>query len=98
MLCNFKSFFFASTNIKIRKVSNASGIQFVLLGLEHQEHIHYAMPMRIMGYDYSVYKKQYDKNAANYKTSIPVFHNRRIFRIVIFQFIRQFIAVSCGGR
>ncbi len=56
-------------NIKIQKVSSANGIQFVLLGLEHQEHIHYAMPMRIMGYDYSSYKKQYDNHAKNYKTS-----------------------------
>ena len=56
-------------NIKIQKVSSANGIQFVLLGLEHQEHIHYAMPMRVMGYDYSSYKKQYDNHAKNYKTS-----------------------------
>ena len=68
-------------NIKIRKVSNASGIQFVLLGLEHQEHIHYAMPMRIMGYDYSVYKKQYDKNAANYKTSVGMQEDEYLSRM-----------------
>ena len=29
------------------------------LGLESHEHIHYAMPLRIMGYDYTTYKKQY---------------------------------------
>ena len=68
-------------NIKIRKVSNASGIQFVLLGLEHQEHIHYAMPMRIMGYDYSVYKKQYDKNAANYTTSVGMQEDEYLSRM-----------------
>ncbi len=56
-------------NIKIQKISSVSGVQFVLLGLEHQEHIHYAMPMRIMGYDYSAYKKQYDRNARRYKSS-----------------------------
>lgn len=39
----------------------------MLLGIESQEHIHYAMPMRVMGYDYSAYKKQYDRNAAKYK-------------------------------
>ncbi len=39
-----------------------------MLGLESQEHIHYAMPMRVMGYDYGVYKKQYDSNAQKYKT------------------------------
>lgn len=55
--------------IKICKKSEKSGIQFVLLGMEHQEYIHYAMPMRVMGMDYSLYKKQYDSNARKYKTS-----------------------------
>ena len=54
-------------NIKVRKKSVQHGAEFVLLGIEHQEHIHYAMPMRIMGYDYGVYKKQYDSNAQKYK-------------------------------
>ncbi|MFQ8902351.1 MAG: hypothetical protein ACLR7D_11210 [Lachnospira eligens] len=35
--------------------------------MESQEHIHYAMPMRVMGYDYGSYKKQYDSNAVKYK-------------------------------
>lgn len=39
-----------------------------MLGLESQEHIHYAMPMRVMGYDYGTYKKQYDSNAKKYQT------------------------------
>ena len=39
-------------NIKIQKKSTVYGVQFVLLGLESQEHIHYAMPLRVMGYDY----------------------------------------------
>ena len=55
--------------IKIQKKSSAFGVKFVLLGIENQEHIHYAMPMRVMGYDYGVYKKQYDSNAKKYKTS-----------------------------
>ncbi|MCM1236286.1 MAG: Rpn family recombination-promoting nuclease/putative transposase [Ruminococcus flavefaciens] len=54
-------------NIKIQKKSSVYGVQFVLLGLESQEHIHYAMPMRVMGYDYGSYKKQYDSNAKKYK-------------------------------
>lgn len=54
-------------NIKIRKKSKAHGVEFVMLGMEHQEHIHYAMPMRVMGYDYGLYKKQYDDNALKYK-------------------------------
>ena len=56
-------------NIKIQKKSTVHGVQFVLLGLESQEHIHYAMPMRIMGYDYGSYKKQYDSNAKKYQSS-----------------------------
>ncbi len=56
-------------NIKIQKKSSVYGVQFVLLGLESQEHIHYAMPMRVMGYDYGSYKKQYDSNAKKYKTA-----------------------------
>ena len=55
--------------IKARKRSSAHGVEFVLLGNESQEHIHYAMPMRIMGYDYNAYKKQYDSNSKKYKTS-----------------------------
>lgn len=50
-------------NIKVSKKSTAYGVEFVMLGLESQERIHYAMPMRVMGYDYATYKKQYDCNA-----------------------------------
>ena len=56
-------------NIKVQKKSSVYGVQYVLLGLESQEHIHYAMPMRIMGYDYGSYKKQYDSNARKYTTA-----------------------------
>lgn len=56
-------------NIKVRKKSDAYGIELVMLGNESQEHIDYAMPMRVMGYDYSAYKKQYDSNAAKYNHS-----------------------------
>lgn len=56
-------------NIKIQKKSTVYGVQFVLLGLESQERIHYAMPMRIMGYDYGSYKKQYDSNAKKYQNA-----------------------------
>ena len=59
----------ARDNIKIRKRSTVYGIELVLLGLESQEYIHYAMPMRVMGYDYAAYKKQYDNNAQKYKTA-----------------------------
>ncbi len=55
--------------IKTRKKSLAHGVEFVLLRKESQEHIHYAIPLRVMGYDYSTYKKQYDANARKYKAS-----------------------------
>lgn len=41
----------------------------MLLGLEHQEHVHYAIPRRVMGYDYGACKRQYNSNAGQYKTS-----------------------------
>ena len=53
----------------VRKKSLAHGVEFVLLGNEGQEHIHYAMPMRVMGYDYGTYKKQYDSNAGKYRSA-----------------------------
>ena len=56
-------------NIKIRKRSMVHGVEYVLLGNESQQHIHYAIPMRVMGYDYGTYKKQYDSNSKKYKTS-----------------------------
>ena len=54
-------------NIKIRKKSTIYNVELVILGMESQERIHYAMPMRVMGYDYGTYKKQYDDNATKYK-------------------------------
>ena len=56
-------------NMKVSKKSTAYGIKLVMLGLESQEQIHYAMPLRIMGYDYGTYKKQYDSNAKQYQKS-----------------------------
>ena len=56
-------------NIKARKKSSVHGVTFVLLGNEGQEHIHYAMPMRVMGYDYGTYKKQYESNAKKYRSA-----------------------------
>lgn len=55
--------------IKIQKKSETLGIQFMMYGLENQERIHYAMPMRVMGYDYMAYKKQYDSNSKKRQNS-----------------------------
>lgn len=54
-------------NIKIRKRSTAHGVELMMLGNESQEYIDYAMPMRVMGYDYGTYKKQYEVNAKKYR-------------------------------
>jgi len=53
--------------LKIRKNSSALGFEFAILGIENQAHIHYATPLRVMGYDYSSYKRQYDINASKYR-------------------------------
>lgn len=71
----------ARDNIKIQKKSTVFGVQFVLLGLESQEHIHYAMPMRVMGYDYGSYKKQYDSNAKKYKTAEGINNDEYLSRM-----------------
>lgn len=54
--------------IKIQKKSLSFGVNLVMYGLEDQEHIHYGMPLCLMGYDYGAYKKQFDRNASRYKT------------------------------
>ncbi len=36
------------------------GAEFIILGLENQAHIHYAMPLRNMGYDFMNYTKEYN--------------------------------------
>ncbi|MCD8069115.1 MAG: hypothetical protein LUE87_09565 [Lachnospiraceae bacterium] len=51
--------------IKIHKKPD-SGVGYELLGLEFQEYISYVMPLRIMGYDYSVYHRLYKGNAEKY--------------------------------
>lgn len=56
-------------SVKVRKKSSALGVELVILGMENQGYIHYAMPMRVMGYDYGSYKKQYDSNAKKYKSA-----------------------------
>lgn len=68
-------------NIKIRKKSTLLGVELVMLGLESQEHVHYAMPMRIMGYDYGSYKKQYDSNAKKYKTAVGMDEDEYLSRM-----------------
>lgn len=49
-----------------RRSAAWGGVQLVILGLESQEKVHYAMPLRVMGYDYGNYKKQYDANARDF--------------------------------
>ena len=41
-------------NVKVRKKSTTYNMELVILGMEGQERIHYAMPMRVMGYNSSL--------------------------------------------
>ena len=59
----------ARDNIKICKRGDGFEMELVMAGIENQEHIHYAMPLRIMGYDYGTYKKQYTDLSAKNKNS-----------------------------
>ena len=51
--------------IKIAK--NALGVEYVLLGLENQEGIHYALPFKVLKYDAYSYDKQYRLKKAEYR-------------------------------
>ena len=51
--------------IKIAK--RYHGMEYAILAVENQEGIHYAMPVRVMGYDYYTYNKQYQDRRAYYK-------------------------------
>ena len=51
--------------IKIAKKYN--GVEYVLLAIENQEGIHYAMPIRVMGYDHYSYNKQYNDRKSYYR-------------------------------
>lgn len=72
----------ARDGFKVHKRSTAHGVELVLLGLENQERVHYAMPMRVMGYDHSVYQKQYNENAKRFRASVKKSStNRETFQI-----------------
>ena len=45
----------------------AYGVEFVVLGIESQQHIHYAMPLRHMVYDAMSYLKEYQEITRKYK-------------------------------
>lgn len=47
----------------------AYGVEFVVLRIENQQHIHYAMPLRHMIYDAMGYLKEYQEITRNYKRS-----------------------------
>ena len=68
-------------NVKIRKKSTTYDVELLILGIEGQESIHYAMPMRVMGYDYGTYKKQYDDNAAKYKNEKGISRDEYLSRM-----------------
>lgn len=45
----------------------AYGVEFVVLGIENQQHIHYAMPLRHTVYDAMSYLKEYQEITRKYK-------------------------------
>ena len=55
------------------------GVEFVIMGIEDQMHIHYAIPLRNMIYDALGYLKEYREiSARNRKTGV-ILKNRRNF-------------------
>lgn len=40
---------------------SAYGVNFLLVGIENQDEIHYAMPLRVMGYDFRSYDREFRK-------------------------------------
>lgn len=53
--------------VKVAKYSKVHGAQLAILGIENQDKIHYAMPLRVMEYDANNYRKQYKENAKKYR-------------------------------
>lgn len=51
----------------VRLVKTHDGVAYALLALENQDDIHYAMPLRVWGYDYYSYMKQYQEKKAMYR-------------------------------
>ena len=45
----------------------AYGVEFVVMGIESQQYIHYAMPLRHMVYDAMSYLKEYQEITRRYK-------------------------------
>lgn len=52
----------------IKVAKRFHGVEYAVLAVENQEGIHYAMPIRVMGYDYYTYNKQYREKKAEYKS------------------------------
>ena len=67
--------------IKIVKRSKKYGVTLAILGIENQENIHYAMPLRVMEYDAYSYKKQYDELAKQYVDSADRTEDERLSRM-----------------
>ena len=50
-----------------RVIKTAMGVEFSLVGIENQDKIHYAMPVRVMNLDAYAYNKQWKQLKAKYK-------------------------------
>lgn len=59
---------YKETLSRIRDIikKTAYGVEFVVLGIESQQHIHYAMSLRHMVYDAMSYMKEYQEITRKY--------------------------------
>lgn len=53
----------------VRLAKTYHGVEYAILAIENQEGIHYAMPIRTMGYDHYSYNKQYKETVKKHKMS-----------------------------
>ena len=67
--------------IKIAKHSKKHGVTLAILGIENQELVHYAMPLRVMEYDAYSYKKQYEELAGQYADSAERTDDERLSKM-----------------
>jgi hypothetical protein len=56
-----------ATRDLLKVVMSYNGVEYAILGLENQDYIHYALPLKIEGYDVYSYDRQYKQKKADYK-------------------------------
>ncbi len=59
-------------------VMSYKGVEYAILGLENQDYIHYALPLKIEGYDVYCYNHQYKQKKAYYKNTKELTGNEKM--------------------